>query len=97
MSKRALLTDEQTAGIADLIKIKIPTEKLPEYTSRLNTALDAADVLQELDTEKVEPTSQTHGLKNILREDKALPGLDMRKYKNTRNFANGYFVVQKVI
>jgi aspartyl/glutamyl-tRNA(Asn/Gln) amidotransferase C subunit len=54
-------------------------------------------VLNELDTEKIETTSQTHGLVNVLREDEAEPGLDMDKYKNDRNFKKGYFVVDKVI
>lgn len=97
MASREPLTNEQTAGIADLIKIRIPESELPHYTEMLNTALDSADVLAELDTESVEPTSQTHGLKNVLREDEPKPSLDMTKYKNTRNFRDGYFVVKKVL
>lgn len=97
MAKREPLTNEQTAAVADLIKIKIPETELTHYAEMLNTSLDSAEVLAELDTESVEPTSQTHGLKNVLREDIPQPGLDMRNYKNTRNFQHGYFVVKKVL
>jgi aspartyl-tRNA(Asn)/glutamyl-tRNA(Gln) amidotransferase subunit C len=91
------LTDETTKKVADLIKINIPEKELSNYTKQLNTVLESVDVLKELDTENIEGTSQTHGLKNVLREDVAEPGLDMKKYKNLKNFKNGYFVVDKVI
>ena len=91
------LSDKDTAKIANLIKIHIPESDLPKYTSQLNTVLGAVPVLQELDTDDVEITSQTHGLVNVLREDIPEPGLDMSKYQNTRNFKNGSFVVDKVL
>jgi aspartyl-tRNA(Asn)/glutamyl-tRNA(Gln) amidotransferase subunit C len=91
------LNDQDTKKIAGLIKIHIPDAEMPKYTEQLNTVLDAIPVLQELDTEKVALTSQTHGLQNILREDEAEPGLDMTKYPNTKNFKHGNFVVDKVL
>ncbi len=91
------IRDEETRQIADLIKIRIPQQQLPKYTSQLNTVLDAVEDLKELDTNKIETTSQTHGLKNVLREDEPTKGLDMSKYENKQNFQNGYFVVSKVI
>ncbi len=95
--KAQILDDNTTAKVADLIKIKIPTNELSNYTKQLNTVLDAVTLLSEVDTKNVKPTAQTHGLTNVWREDVATPGLDMAKYKNRRNFKNGYFVVKKVI
>lgn len=91
------LTDDQTAAIADLIKINIPESELPKYTEQLNKVLDAVPVLQELDTSNVKEVSQTHGLVNVMREDEPKPGLDMSKYPNTTNFRNGSFIVGKVL
>jgi aspartyl-tRNA(Asn)/glutamyl-tRNA(Gln) amidotransferase subunit C len=91
------ITDKTTTKVADLIKINIPESEIATYTEQLSTVLDSVTVLNELDTEKIETTSQTHGLVNVLREDEAEPGLDMDKYKNDRNFKKGYFVVDKVI
>ena len=92
-----ILTDKDTEHIADLIKIHIPKSDIPKYTGQLNTVLDAIPVLQELDTDNVPEASQTHGLKNILREDKVEEGLDIREYPNTQNLQNTSFVVKKVL
>ena len=96
MSK-AIIDDITTAKVADLIKIKIPAADIPKYTSQLNTVLSSVDVLNQLDTSQTPETSQTHGLTNVLREDVAGSSLDMSKYRNTKNFRKGYFVVKKVL
>jgi aspartyl-tRNA(Asn)/glutamyl-tRNA(Gln) amidotransferase subunit C len=93
----AKLTKEQVLKIADLIKLHLSADELTRYQDQLNTVLDSVDVLKELDTSNVEETSQTHGLKNVLREDKALKGLDISKYPNKKNLKNGYFTVKRVI
>lgn len=92
-----LIIDETTAKVANLIKIKIPNEELPKYTSQLNTVLESVDVLQEVDTKDTPITAQTHGLTNVLREDEVKPGLDMTNYKNTKNFRKPNFIVKKVL
>lgn len=97
MSKSKLIDNSTVEKISGLIKIRIKPEELSSYASQLNTVLESVKVLQELETEDVEETSQTHGLKNVLREDVAKPGLDMSEYKNDKNFENGYFIVDKVI
>lgn len=94
---RKIVDDKDTKHVAKLIQIAIPDSEITKYTDQLNTVLGSVDVLKELDTESVDTTSQTHGLKNILREDEPVEGLDMSKYKNTQHFRNGYFVVKKVI
>lgn len=97
------ITDVTTEKVADLIKIKIPASEIPNYTEQLSTVLQSVEVLQELDTEGVKETAQTHGMDNVLREDEAVEGLDMTNYKNAKNFkpapdgVGGYFVVDKVI
>lgn len=96
------ITPSTVTKVADLIKIKLAEADLPKYAEQLNKVLDAVAVLDEIDTNEVEPTSQTHGLENGWREDEHVePGLDMKNYKNTRNFlltnTGGYFVVDKVL
>lgn len=91
------LSNEDTQKISDLIKINIADEEIPGYAEQLNTVLDAVPVLQELDTEDVEITAQTHGLTNVLREDKPEPGLDINEYPNTQNLESGSFVVERVL
>ena len=91
------ITDADTKKIAGLIKIHLQDDEVAKYTSQLNTALDAMEVLKELDTEKVVETSQTHGLTNVLAEDEPQPGLDIAEYLNRKNLDKSYFVVNKVL
>lgn len=91
------ITDADTKKIAGLIKIHLEEADVPKYTSQLNTALDAVEVLKELDTETVAETSQTHGLTNVLAEDEPQEGLDITQYPNRKNLDKSYFVVEKVL
>lgn len=92
-----IIDDKATESVADLVKIKIPAEEINKFTDQLNTVLNAVQVLQEVDTDDVEETSQTHGLENVLRQDDPKSGLNMNEYKNNKNFKNGVFIVKKVI
>ncbi len=91
------ITDDVTKNIAGLIKIHLPDETVPHFTSQLNTALDAAEVLKELNTDTVTETSQTHGLTNVLAEDEPQEGLDINEYPNRDGMEKSYFKVDKVL
>lgn len=91
------LSDQDTKKIAALIKLRLPEQEVPKYTAQLNTALDAMDVLKELDTEHTTETSQTHGLTNILAEDVPELGLNIDEYPNRQGMDKSYFVVGKVL
>lgn len=91
------LTKEQVLKIADLIKLHLSDDELAHYQDQLNTVLESVDVLKDLDTSQIVETSQTHGLKNVLRKDEPAKGLDISKYPNKSNLKNGYFVVKRVI
>lgn len=97
MSATPKITDKVTKKVAGLIKLELAASEIASYTSQLSKVLESVEVLAELDTSKVEATSQTHGLQNIWRNDEPTPGLDMKKYKNTKNFKDGYFIVDKVL
>ena len=93
----AVINKKVTKSVADLIKIHIDDEKLSQYSSNLNTAIEAVETFSELDTENVPITSQTIGTENIMREDVVIPGLSQSQaLNNAHRSKNGYFVVQKV-
>jgi len=91
------LADEDTKKIAGLIKLHLPDGDIPSYTNQLNTALDAVEVLKELDTEHTAETSQTHGLTNVLAEDIPEPRLEISEYPNRQGMDKSYFAVGKVL
>jgi len=90
------ITTETVEKLAKLMCIGLKKEELNIVAGQLNTVLNAAEVLNELDTANVEPAFQTHGQQNVLAADIAEPGIDMKNYKNTKNFDGHYFVVKGV-
>jgi len=91
------LTQKDVLKVADLIKIRLEISEIEKYQKQLNTVISSVDVLKELNTDKINQTSQTHGLKNVIAEDIAEAGLDINKYPNRKNLKNNYFIVNRVI
>ena len=56
--------------VAKLSNLKISDEEVASYEKDLSNIVSYIENLKEVDTDNVEPTSQTTGLTNVLREDK---------------------------
>ncbi len=67
----ATLTDEDIRHIAKLARLQLSEEEVKKFAKELTSILEYIDVLNELDTENVEPTAQVTGLSNVFREDEA--------------------------
>lgn len=90
--------DRQTIEkLSKLIQIKLSEEEKDLISGQLEKVMDSVNVLNELDVTNVEITSQTHGLKNILRDDIVGESLDIEKYQNNTNLYQRYFRVKKVL
>ena len=59
--------------IADLAKLELSPEEKIQYGEQLGSILEYVEQLQEINTDKVEPTAQVSGLTDVWREDKAQP------------------------
>lgn len=68
----AKITKEQLA------RIKLTPEEAEKFESQLGSVLEYMEILNEVDTEGVEPTSQVTGLQDVMREDEV-----------DRDFCNG--------
>lgn len=98
MNTRSKLTNEEVLHVANLIKVFIDKHEIEHYKKQLNTVLESLDVLDEVDTDKVDITSQVTNLTNVLREDRIEDSLSQEAaLQNTKSKKNGYFVVKKVI
>lgn len=62
-------TKEQIEHIAKLARLKLTPQEMEKMPGQLTTILEWMDVLNEVNTDKVEPTAQVTGLVNALRED----------------------------
>lgn len=65
------LTVEEVRKIASLARLKLSPEEEGRYAETISAVLDYMKILNESDTEGVEPTSQVTGLMDVYREDVA--------------------------
>jgi aspartyl-tRNA(Asn)/glutamyl-tRNA(Gln) amidotransferase subunit C len=78
MSKISLSIDE-VQKIAKLSQLNLSEDELVKFQGQLSEVLNYVEVLNELDTDKVEPTSQVTGLENIAREDEVKNSLALKE------------------
>ncbi len=64
------ITKEQVEKVAKLARLKLTPEELDKFTDQLSSVFEYMEILNEVDTDDVEPTSQVTGLENVMREDK---------------------------
>ena len=62
--------------IARLARLGLSEEEKKLYEKQLSAILDYADNLKKIKTDNVPPTSHAVPLKNVCREDKAIPCAD---------------------
>jgi aspartyl-tRNA(Asn)/glutamyl-tRNA(Gln) amidotransferase subunit C len=63
------LTEEQVRHVARLARLSLSADELGRFASQLSAILDAVDVLSQVDTSGVPPTSVTGAETPHLRED----------------------------
>lgn len=92
------LSLEEIKHIAKLSRIGLSDKEQEAFKSQLSAILDFVSKLQEIDTQRINPLSQTTGLKNVFREDEILPSL-LREdvLKNAPESHNGYFKVKPAL
>lgn len=67
------LTKEQVLHIAKLARLTLSSEEVDTMTKELSSILGYVEMLNEVDTSKIEPTAQVTGLVNALRDDVVHP------------------------
>ena len=64
-----MLTSDQVRRIAKLARLGLSDRDAEKFSHQLTSIFQSFEKLNELDTDKVVPTSQVTGLKNVMRED----------------------------
>lgn len=70
------LSLQETEHIAKLSKLDLSREEVRKFQKQLSSILGYIKLLDEVDTTKVEPTTQTTGLKNVYQEDEPQNALE---------------------
>ena len=64
------LTTEEVRHIALLARVGMTDEEVERMRDQMSNILDHFDVLQQIDTEGVEPTGHSADLETVMRDDK---------------------------
>ncbi|MFQ6019898.1 MAG: Asp-tRNA(Asn)/Glu-tRNA(Gln) amidotransferase subunit GatC [Dehalococcoidia bacterium] len=67
---------EEVEHIAKLARVGLGEEDVAKFQEQLSSILDYFDILRQLDTEGVPPTTHTLPLDNVIRPDDPGPSLD---------------------
>ncbi len=92
------ITKTDVERVAKLAKLDFTEDEKEDFTHQLSDILTYIEKLNELDTNKIEPTSHVLGIQNELREDKVESWLTQEEaLKNAPQQKMGFFSVPKVI
>ena len=88
---------EQVVHIARLARVGLTEEDIAKFQEQLSQILDYFQVLEELDTAEVPPTSHVLPLQNVMREDQPRPSLSPEEVlANAPRRERDYFQVRAV-
>jgi aspartyl-tRNA(Asn)/glutamyl-tRNA(Gln) amidotransferase subunit C len=89
---------EEVKKVAHLARLQLTSEEEQEFTTQLNSILDYFELLKELDTDKVSPTSRAINLNNITRADELEPFANREEILACAPETDGeFFKVPKII
>lgn len=84
--------------VAKLANLPISPAEKEKFEKQLDETIEYIKGLDEVDTKKIEPTSQVIGLENITRDDVSKPSLTQEEVlSNTNSKHNGFFKVDQVL
>jgi aspartyl-tRNA(Asn)/glutamyl-tRNA(Gln) amidotransferase subunit C len=89
--------DKQTVKkMADLAMLELSDAEVDKYEKELEKILGYVEKIKEVDTESIQYQSHVD-IKNVLREDVAVEGLDQKTAVEQTKNEKGYIVVPNVI
>ena len=92
------ITREEVQHVAILFRMSISEEDITRFQQQLSQILDYFQVLQQIDTEGIPPTSQPISLKNVMRADEPQPSYPTEDILANAPFSErGFFRVRAVL
>jgi len=93
-----MINKKEVEYVAKLAKLEFNEGEKEKFTSQLNSILEYFKKLNELDTDKVEPTAYVISMPNLLNEDEVKPSLSQDEVlSNSKYIKKGYFKVPKIM
>lgn len=96
----AKLTKKDVLHVAKLANLNLKEDEVDKFLPQLSSIVEFISKLNEVDTNQVEPTSQTTGLTNVYRNDEPNLGNCLSQEEatsGTSQIYNGYFKVKAIL
>jgi aspartyl-tRNA(Asn)/glutamyl-tRNA(Gln) amidotransferase subunit C len=68
----AKISEEQVRHVASLARLDISEKEVSKFSGQLSAVFEYMEVLEEVDTDGVEETSQVTGLENVKEKDEVI-------------------------
>lgn len=92
------VTEKEVQYIANLARLQLDNKEVKSFSDDMNKILGYMDLLNEVDTENVEPLEHVIDLESRLRKDEAKEPISHEDaLKNAPDADSDYFRVPKVI
>jgi aspartyl-tRNA(Asn)/glutamyl-tRNA(Gln) amidotransferase subunit C len=98
MSLDKKITLSELDHIAKLARINLTDQEKTTFLPQLESVLEYLDVLNQVNTNNIEPTFRVNDQKNILRDDLIKDSFDQKTaLSSAKKIQDGYFVVPGTI
>jgi aspartyl-tRNA(Asn)/glutamyl-tRNA(Gln) amidotransferase subunit C len=92
------ISKQEVEHVAKLARLELSEQEKEQLTDQLSNILTYVETLNSIDTTGVEPTSHVLDIKNVMRDDVAVPGLTQEQaLANAPDKAAGHYKVPKII
>lgn len=91
------LTKDRVRHIARLANLNLDEEEIAKLEGQLSETLNFIEKLNQIDTSKVEVTSQVTGLSNVTFPDEIKPSLSQKQaLQNAKLTQDGFFKIKAI-
>ena len=98
MVKLVKISRPEVEHVALLARLELTEPEIEMYTEQLNSILEYAAILEQLDTDGVTPTAHVIPVHNVMREDVVSLSLEQKRaMENAPEAENGFFRVPKIV
>ena len=92
------ITKELVSYVAQLSRIKLDDSETEEMQRQMGAIVDYMDILNQLDTEEIEPLSHIFSITNVMRDDVTAPSYPREEIlANAPEHTAEAFVVPKTV
>ncbi len=92
------ITVKDVEHVANLARLELSEQEKLKFTEQMNSILEFAEKLNELNTENVEPTTHVLDIKNIVRKDEVKESISREDaLRNAPSQEDGHFKVPAII